>query len=100
MLGPYLGEERRAIGVGRSEEHTPELQSRLHLVCRLPLVKKRVVERAAVDRGVGADLDVVAYHGAPGLRNLDPAPGIRRHAETIGADHHAGVDQAALAYDA
>src|SRR3989304_8339448 len=24
----------------RSEEHTSELQSRLHLVCRLPLVKK------------------------------------------------------------
>src|SRR5687768_17720293 len=25
---------------GRSEEHTSELQSRLHLVCRLPLEKK------------------------------------------------------------
>src|SRR2546422_3266947 len=28
---------------GRSEEHTAELQSRLHLVCRLPLDKKKVV---------------------------------------------------------
>src|SRR2546429_1405124 len=27
-------------GVGRSEEHTSELQSRLHLVCRLLLEKK------------------------------------------------------------
>src|SRR5690625_3152424 len=27
-------------GVGRSEEHTPELQSRGHLVCRLLLEKK------------------------------------------------------------
>src|SRR3989449_8587183 len=26
---------------GRSEEHTSELQSRLHLVCRLLLVKKK-----------------------------------------------------------
>src|SRR2546429_9877351 len=30
-----------AIAVGRSEEHTSELQSRLHLVCRLLLEKKK-----------------------------------------------------------
>src|SRR2546422_11489144 len=30
-----------ACGVGRSEEHTSELQSRLHLVCRLLLEKKK-----------------------------------------------------------
>src|SRR3712207_8329447 len=36
-----LGEgERRAEGVGRSEEHTSELQSRQYLVCRLLLEKK------------------------------------------------------------
>src|SRR3989449_8041624 len=29
------------IAVGRSEEHTSELQSRLHLVCRLLLEKKK-----------------------------------------------------------
>src|SRR5687768_18363087 len=29
-----------AAGAGRSEEHTSELQSRLHLVCRLLLEKK------------------------------------------------------------
>src|SRR2546422_4696301 len=29
------------IGSGRSEEHTSELQSRLHLVCRLLLEKKK-----------------------------------------------------------
>src|SRR2546429_6923835 len=28
--------------VGRSEEHTSELQSRLHLVCRLLLEKKKI----------------------------------------------------------
>src|SRR2546422_1826244 len=30
-----------ALRVGRSEEHTSELQSRLHLVCRLLLEKKK-----------------------------------------------------------
>src|SRR2546422_7336963 len=29
------------VGKGRSEEHTSELQSRLHLVCRLLLEKKK-----------------------------------------------------------
>src|SRR2546422_5119520 len=33
--------ERVAEGDSRSEEHTSELQSRLHLVCRLLLEKKK-----------------------------------------------------------
>src|SRR5205809_3558280 len=32
---------RRGSGSSRSEEHTSELQSRLHLVCRLLLEKKK-----------------------------------------------------------
>src|SRR5687768_17692479 len=32
---------RRRDGTSRSEEHTSELQSRLHLVCRLLLEKKK-----------------------------------------------------------
>src|SRR3989449_8040132 len=38
-----------ALGVRapRSEEHTSELQSRLHLVCRLLLEKKKTTGRAA-----------------------------------------------------
>src|SRR2546422_3451243 len=45
------GEARKSNGVvdmsagGRSEEHTSELQSRLHLVCRLLLEKKKQVYR-------------------------------------------------------
>src|SRR2546422_11458170 len=35
------GTLRDAIGIERSEEHTSELQSRLHLVCRLLLEKKK-----------------------------------------------------------
>src|SRR2546422_6590231 len=33
---------------GRSEEHTSELQSRLHLVCRLLLEKKKNGERTVI----------------------------------------------------
>src|SRR2546422_7778696 len=38
-------------GRGRSEEHTSELQSRLHLVCRLLLEKKNTkrMQRATID---------------------------------------------------
>src|SRR2546422_11663088 len=38
-------------GTGRrSEEHTSELQSRLHLVCRLLLEKKKIKNKKTVDR--------------------------------------------------
>src|SRR2546429_4624329 len=40
----YWRQERKMMGVAalrRSEEHTSELQSRLHLVCRLLLEKKK-----------------------------------------------------------
>src|SRR2546422_7710767 len=39
-------EERGIAGAGavRSEEHTSELQSRLHLVCRLLLEKKKITQ--------------------------------------------------------
>src|SRR2546422_6675210 len=32
---------KKVMEIGRSEEHTSELQSRLHLVCRLLLEKKK-----------------------------------------------------------
>src|SRR2546422_2936664 len=35
-----VGDHEPALRLERSEEHTSELQSRLHLVCRLLLVKK------------------------------------------------------------
>src|SRR6185503_17528424 len=43
LAGDGLGDELDAIGIAgeRSEEHTSELQSRLHLVCRLLLEKKK-----------------------------------------------------------
>src|SRR5205809_4302942 len=53
-LVEYAGRRSRVIDAStcsghlRSEEHTSELQSRLHLVCRLLLEKKKEVP-AAVD---------------------------------------------------
>src|SRR2546429_2866089 len=38
--------QRMSLAIFRSEEHTSELQSRLHLVCRLLLEKKKNTERA------------------------------------------------------
>src|SRR2546422_6994804 len=53
---PGCGRPRRTT---RSEEHTSELQSRLHLVCRLLLEKKK--NKQEVDRNyvhaIAADLD-------------------------------------------
>src|SRR5687768_18180314 len=56
--GVFSPEETARIGarVARSEEHTSELQSRLHLVCRLLLEKKKtnepIVELASKPPGV------------------------------------------------
>src|SRR5687768_18315151 len=41
FLGRYSAHERLGYRISRSEEHTSELQSRLHLVCRLLLEKKK-----------------------------------------------------------
>src|SRR4051794_41674546 len=38
------GHHRRAHDGGRSEEHTSELQSPVHLVCRLLLEKKKIYD--------------------------------------------------------
>src|SRR2546422_2391238 len=43
-----LGDRRQRGRADRSEEHTSELQSRLHLVCRLLLEKKKRTRRTAV----------------------------------------------------
>src|SRR5689334_23728432 len=40
-LGDRAGQPQRLQRAGRSEEHTSELQSQFHLVCRLLLEKKK-----------------------------------------------------------
>src|SRR5690625_5572895 len=46
-IGMMIDKESRNMGIGklRSEEHTSELQSRGHLVCRLLLEKKKKINR-------------------------------------------------------
>src|SRR5438876_5886468 len=39
---PLAARGRRLTGIWRSEEHTSELQSPVHLVCRLLLEKKKI----------------------------------------------------------
>src|SRR2546429_2345027 len=53
----------------RSEEHTSELQSRLHLVCRLLLEKKKTLSTAP--------LVAIAYRCSPHARVVASA-GLRR----------------------
>src|SRR2546422_4984976 len=45
--GSRRGQCHGLLTVGRSEEHTSELQSRLHLVCRLLLEKKKKKREAS-----------------------------------------------------
>src|SRR2546422_3007900 len=79
-LHPYVGEEAVAVGACaalrptdritsthrghghciRSEEHTSELQSRLHLVCRLLLEKKKKQKTPSTDRS-----NARKHHGSP-----------------------------------
>src|SRR2546429_5594180 len=42
---PGVSTSADSVGASRSEEHTSELQSRLHLVCRLLLEKKNKKKR-------------------------------------------------------
>src|SRR5687768_17972763 len=44
-----LGEVLDMVHAQRSEEHTSELQSRLHLVCRLLLEKKKTISSLMCD---------------------------------------------------
>src|SRR5690606_33728042 len=53
------------------------------------LLEHGVLDGAAVDGGVGADLAVVADPHAALLRHLGPAPGVHGQAESIGAKHGA-----------
>src|SRR5438309_5471308 len=45
-------ETRHELGVGRSEEHTSELQSQFHLVCRLLLEKKKTTFKTFQDSSI------------------------------------------------
>src|SRR3989449_1512993 len=57
----------------RSEEHTSELQSRLHLVCRLLLEKKKMSPVSGGERGAdGAGLAGVRAQNDFGVEHIAP----------------------------
>src|SRR2546429_4795256 len=57
----------RIVSGTRSEEHTSELQSRLHLVCRLLLEKKKAMQRSQPEARRATRDDY-------GLETPDPQP--------------------------
>src|SRR2546429_1369695 len=82
MLGPPA-----SIVAKRSEEHTSELQSRLHLVCRLLLEKKKKEAAVAVLRSLAR----LTSPGIAGIVDLSPLV-----ARLEGAAHGFGVPGCAL----
>ena len=66
----------------------------LHEIIDLgPLADHGVAAAAAVDRGVGADLDIVLDDDAAKLRNLDVTRGARMVAESVLTDPAAAVQR-------
>src|SRR2546429_2200316 len=67
--------------MARSEEHTSELQSRLHLVCRLLLEKKKKQYARTMDElGGSCLLDALCSFAALGVHSWfvnSPGPGTR-----------------------
>ncbi len=79
----------------------PAVVADLDLVVELDVVlDHRIVDRAAIDRRVGADLHVRADHDATDLRDLDPAAVRLGHAEAVGSDHGARMQNATRTHDA
>src|SRR2546422_1197111 len=63
IRSPFVGRVGKASTCKRSEEHTSELQSRLHLVCRLLLEKKKKKHDRKVNDTPGtANHDLVHTH--------------------------------------
>src|SRR5689334_23033500 len=64
------------MGGHRSEEHTSELQSQFHLVCRLLLEKKKLVYNASMER--------ILFDGRPYLHSAS-LPGMAERTITVGS---------------
>ena len=78
----------------------PVVVPELNLVVELrPFAHDRVVQSAAVDRGVGAHFDVVAEHRTADLRDFDPFAAERRKAETVAPQNGARLHDASVAQD-
>ena len=73
----------------------------LNLIVQLhTFFKHRVIQRAAVDRGIGPHLDVVPDHDSADLWNLLPTAIFHGDSKAICADHRARMKNNTLPYDA
>lgn len=69
----------------------------LHLVIYLYTASdQRVIHGASIDRGVGADLDIIAYLNTADLRHFFPMTVTLRQAETVCTDDYARMQQNAF----
>ncbi len=65
----------------------------MHEIINLhPITDNGIVECSAINRGVRADLDVIANDHGADLFHLDPCSAIQRKAETIGTDDRARLN--------
>src|SRR2546429_1343459 len=74
----------------RSEEHTSELQSRLHLVCRLLLEKKKIavdVVAFLLVLVLGDSLDRLGLGDLAPVLDDEPAPAAVEHRGRVGGLH-------------
>ena len=100
----------RANAGTASHTHTPghgRVRTDVHVVADLDQVVEfdavldhGVIQRAAVNAGIGANLDIIADAHPTQLLNFFPAPGMRRKAKAISSNDNAGVKNAAFTHQA
>src|SRR5687768_18247424 len=66
-IGVNVDLQLQEWGNVRSEEHTSELQSRLHLVCRLLLEKKKKIKQSIAEKN--KELETIVYVSTQDLRS-------------------------------
>jgi hypothetical protein len=60
------------------------------------LLDHGIVEGPAIDRGIGAYLDVICDGNTAKLRDSVPLACMQRQPKTIGTDHHPGMQDTAI----
>lgn len=74
-----------------------DIVANLNLVIQLYAVfEHRIFNRAAVDRGIRTDLDIIPNTDSTELRHLDPYAVVVGQSESVTAEHNAGMYQRTL----
>ena len=94
---------RRRAGDPHTRSHyavlaDADVVAELNLIVELcAFTHKGVINRAAIDRRVGADFNVSPQYRAAALRDLDPLALKGRKSETVAAQYGTGLHDAAVA---